>query len=72
MFVLSLFSYKTASIFKSIIYDCKDTVVVVPEGYWKSAIYYMIQRNFQLGRLVIVIVVTSLNLYYTGPGATFV
>ena len=32
----------------------------------------MTQRKFLLGRLVIVIVVTTLNLYYTGPVATFV
>ena len=31
-------------------------------------LYYMIQRIFQLGRLVIV---TPINLYYTGPVATF-
>ena len=44
-------------------------------GYWMVAIYvyYMIQRKFQLGRLVInFMVVTPLNLYYTGPVATFV
>ena len=33
----------------------------------------MIQKKFQLGRLVInFMVVTPLNLYYTGPVATFV
>ena len=49
-------------------------MVVEPAEYWKSAkyIYYKIQRKFQLGRLVIVIVVTPLNLYYTRPVATFV
>ena len=52
-------------------YVYKDIVVVEPAGYWKSAIYYMIQRKLQLGRLVIVIVVISLNLYHV-PVATFV
>ena len=35
-------------------------------------LFYMLQRKFQLGRMVIVIVVTPLNLYKTEPGATFV
>ena len=35
-------------------------------------LFYMIQRKFQLGRMVIVIFVTPLNLYNTEPGATFV
>ena len=59
----------------------KDIVVVEPAGYWKSAKYIhihnmiiMIQRKFQLRRLVIVLIVTPLkfriNLYYTGPVAT--
>ena len=28
--------------------DCKDTDVVVPAGCGKSAIFYMIQRKFQM------------------------
>ena len=35
-------------------------------------LFYMIQIQFHVGRLVIVIVVTPLNLYLIGPGATFV
>ena len=60
----------------------KDIVVVEPAGYWKCAKYIhihnmiiMIQRKFQLRRLVIVIIVTPLKfrinlVYYTGPVAT--
>ena len=38
----------------------------------KSAILYDVQRKFQLGWMVIVIAVKSLNLYKTEPGTTFV
>lgn len=43
-------------------------------GYGKTATLYdtMIQRKIHEVRLVIVIVVTHLNLYHIGPGATFV
>ena len=56
------------------LYDCKEAFLVVPPGYVKRVLYYMIQRKFQLdvGRLVIVIIVTALNLYYTGPASTYV
>ena len=37
-----------------------------------STVLYMIQRKFQLIRLVIVKVVTPLNLYEIEPGATFI
>ena len=47
------------------LYNCKDTVVVVPTGYGKSAIFqilpYLMQRKFQLDRPMIVIVVAPLN-----------
>ena len=59
-FVVSLILYKTASILKKKLYDYKDTVHTMDR-----VLYYIIQRKFQLGRLVIVIVVTPLNLYYT-------
>ena len=36
---MSLILYKTASIFKTL-YDCKDTLLVVPARYGKSAILY--------------------------------
>ena len=45
---------------------------VLPTRYGKSAILYDMYRKFQLGKFVIVIVVTPLNLYLTGPGAMFV
>ena len=67
------FYFITASIFKTLT-DYKDTVVVVPAGYRKSAIlqcFYdiiVIQRKFQLCRIV----VTPLILYKTEPGETFV
>ena len=35
-------------------------------------LFYIIQRKFQLGRVVTVIVVAPLNLFYTGPAAAFV
>ena len=35
-------------------------------------LFYIIQRKFQLGRLVTVIIVAPLNLFYTGPAAAFV
>ena len=53
-------------------FDCKDNDIVEPAGYWKSALWYNIQKQFQLGRLVIVIGVTTLNLSYGEPVATFV
>ena len=37
-----------------------------------STVFYMIQRKFQLSRMVIVKVVTPLNLYKIEPGATFI
>ena len=71
-FVLSLIYIKQLQSLKAFyMYVYKDIVVVEPVGYWKSAKYYMIQRKSQLGRLVIVIVVTPLNLYH-GTVATFV
>ena len=51
-------------------------IALIPSLLWQQGmgrvLHYMIQRKFQLGMLVIVIVVTLLNLYHTGPGATFV
>ena len=56
------------------LYDCKEAFLIVPPEYVKRVLYYMIQRKFQLdvGRLVIVIIVTALNLYYIGPASTYV
>ena len=43
------------------LYNCEDTVVVVPAGYGKSAIFqvlsYLMQRKCQLDRPMIVTVV---------------
>ena len=60
-----------------ILSDCKDIiVVVVPAGYEESVIIhlymYQMQRKSQLGRLVNVIVVAPLRIYYIGPGETIV
>ena len=70
-FVLSLILYKTVSIFFINWLIARISLLLCQQGVG-GVLFYRIQRKVKLGRMVIVIVVTPLNLYKTELGATFI